>query len=201
MWANYFNRMFWLYFLVVGGKPSLGTAGRWKWVSCCWGPCFCCKAVSTHHSALHPARKLCLKRWQSSHTSMFAAPQGFGQHGPLMPMQRKTTPKLICVSVTLQQSELCSKRNNSGLLCKSTSMTKGSALIWDSQKTSSDVNIKGTPLLIVTSTFWQQRGIGKPLGEKHSRTNIPVLVFVNILNIFCTGHLVLFNLGNTRAHF
>lgn len=80
-------------------------------------------------------------------------------------------------------------------------MTKGSALSWDSQKTSSDVNIKGTPFLIVTSIFWQQRVIGKLLGEKHSRINTPVLVFVNILNIFCTGHLVLFNLVDTRAYF
>lgn len=110
-------------------------------------------AVSTHPSFLHPARKMCLNRGQSSHTSMFATPQGLGRHVPLMPVQRKSTPKLICVSVTQKQSKLCSKRKNSDLLCNSTSITKGSAFSWGSQKITSDINIKGTPFLIVMSTF------------------------------------------------
>lgn len=167
------------------GERLLGTTLLW------W-------AVSTHRSALHPARKLCLNRWQSSHTSVFAAPQEFGRHVPLMPMKRKTTPKLICV--TQQQSKLCSKRNNSDLLCNSTSTTKGSALSWDSQKTTSDSNIKAFSHSHVYF-FGSRDGYGKLLEEKHSRINIPVLVFVNILNIFCNRHLLLFNLGDTRAYF
>lgn len=140
----------------------------------------------THGSALLPARNLRLDRWWSSEASTFAAPQGLGRYVPLMQMQKQTTPKLICVSLNSNPN----------------SAVKGTILTFTLAHHKQNKG-QGTLLGLPKEHKWNyrqrctfshshvyflaaERGMENHRGrEKHSRTNIPVLVFVNILNSFC----------------